>query len=126
MTHIIRDRLWYLMVLFSIFATIPQIIRLNFLGAAFAEKLSFFPLLAGLLLILYYEKRHVFKTSLSRKIGIYLLVYAAVMFISLVHGLVIYPYYGDILNGPASQVDKIPAYTLFYERWDIIHLKKRY
>lgn len=113
MTHIIRDRLWYLMVLFSIFATIPQIIRLNFLGAAFAEKLSFFPLLAGLLLTLYYEKRHVFKTSLSRKIGIYLLVYAAVMFISLVHGLVIYPYYGDILNGPASQVDKIPAIHSF-------------
>lgn len=72
MNHIIRNRLWYLMVLFSIFATIPEIIRFNFLGAVFAEKLSFFPLLAGLLLTLYYEKCHVFKTSLSRRIGIYL------------------------------------------------------
>ena len=42
MNHIIRDRLWYLMVLFSIFATIPEIIRFNFWGAVFAEKLSFF------------------------------------------------------------------------------------
>lgn len=86
MNHIIKDRLWYLMVLFSIFATIPEIIRFNFWGAVFAEKLSFFPLLAGLLLTLYYEKCHVFKTSLSRRIGIYLLIYAVVLFISLIHG----------------------------------------
>lgn len=117
MNHIIRDRLWYLMVLFSIFATIPQIIRFNFLGAVFAEKLSFFPLLAGLLLTLYYEKCHVFKTSLSRRIGIYLLIYAVVLFISLIHGLVIYPYYGDILNGPISQVDKIPVIQAFLQRF---------
>lgn len=117
MNHIIRDRLWYLMVLFSIFATIPQIIRFNFLGAVFAEKLSFFPLLAGLLLTLYYEKCHVFKTSLSRRIGIYLLIYAVVLFISLIHGLVIYPYYGDILNGPISQVDKIPVMQAFLQRF---------
>lgn len=118
MNHIIiRDRLWYLMVLFSIFATIPQIIRFNFLGAVFAEKLSFFPLLAGLLLTLYYEKCHVFKTSLSRRIGIYLLIYAVVLFISLIHGLVIYPYYGDVLNGPISQVDKIPVIQAFLQRF---------
>lgn len=47
MNHIIRDRLWYLMVLFSIFATIPEIIRFNFWGAVFAEKLSFFPCWQG-------------------------------------------------------------------------------
>lgn len=117
MNHTIRDRLWYLMVLFSIFATIPQIIRFNFLGAVFAEKLSFFPLLAGLLLTLYYEKCHVFKTSLSRRIGIYLLIYAVVLFISLIHGLVIYPYYGDVLNGPISQVDKIPVIQAFLQRF---------
>ena len=117
MNHIIRDRLWYLMVLFSIFATIPEIIRFNFLGAVFAEKFSFFPLLAGLLLTLYYEKCHVFKTSLSRRIGIYLLIYAVVLFISLIHGLVIYPYYGDILNGPISQVDKIPVMQAFLQRF---------
>lgn len=117
MNHIIRDRLWYLMVLFSIFATIPQIIRFNFFGAVFAEKLSFFPLLAGLLLTLYYEKCHVFKTSLSRRIGIYLLIYAVVLFISLIHELVIYPYYGDILNGPISQVDKIPVMQAFLQRF---------
>lgn len=117
MNHIIRNRLWYLMVLFSIFATIPEIIRFNFLGAVFAEKLSFFPLLAGLLLTLYYEKCHVFKTSLSRRIGIYLLIYAVVLFISLIHGLVIYPYYGDVLNGPISQVDKIPVIQAFLQRF---------
>lgn len=117
MMQVFRDRIWYLMVLFSIFGTIPNNIRFNFLGAFFAEKLSFFPLLAGLLLTLYYEKRHVFKTSLSRRIGIYLLVYAVVLFISLIHGLVIYPYYGDILNGPISQVDKIPVMQAFLQRF---------
>ena len=117
MMQVSRDRIWYLMVLFSIFATIPEIIRFNFLGAVFAEKLSFFPLLAGLLLTLYYEKCHVFKTSLSRRIGIYLLIYAVVLFISLIHGLVIYPYYGDILNGPISQVDKIPVMQAFLQRF---------
>lgn len=73
MMQVFRDRIWYLMVLFSIFGTIPNNIRFNFWGAIFAEKLSFFSLLAGLLLTLYYEKCHVFKTSLSRRIGIYLL-----------------------------------------------------
>lgn len=86
-------------------------------GAVFAGKLSFFPLLAGLLLTLYYEKCHVFKTSLSRRIGIYLLIYAVVLFISLIHGLVIYPYYGDVLNGPISQVDKIPVIQAFLQRF---------
>ena len=105
------------MVLFSIFATIPEIIRFNFWGAVFAGKLSLFPLLAGLLLTLYYEKCHVFKTSLSRRIGIYLLIYAVVLFISLIHGLVIYPYYGDVLNGPISQVDKIPVIQAFLQRF---------
>lgn len=117
MMQVFRDRIWYLMVLFSIFATIPEIIRFNFWGAVFAGKLSFFPLLAGLLLTLYYEKCHVFKTSLSRRIGIYLLIYAVVLFISLIHGLVIYPYYGDVLNGPISQVDKIPVIQAFLQRF---------
>lgn len=117
MMQVFRDRIWYLMVLFSIFGTIPNNIRFNFWGAIFAEKLSFFSLLAGLLLTLYYEKCHVFKTSLSRRIGIYLLIYAVVLFISLIHGLVIYPYYGDILNGPISQVDKIPVMQAFWQRF---------
>lgn len=117
MMQVFRDRIWYLMVLFSIFATIPEIIRFNFWGAVFAGKLSLFPLLAGLLLTLYYEKCHVFKTSLSRRIGIYLLIYAVVLFISLIHGLVIYPYYGDVLNGPISQVDKIPVIQAFLQRF---------
>lgn len=44
MMQVFRDRIWYLMVLFSIFGTIPNNIRFNFWGAIFAEKLSsFFP-----------------------------------------------------------------------------------
>lgn len=43
MNHIIRDRLWYLMVLFSIFATIPEIIRFNFWGAVLLKNLVFSP-----------------------------------------------------------------------------------
>lgn len=39
------------------------------------------------------------------------------LFISLIHGLVIYPYYGDILNGPISQVDKIPVMQAFLQRF---------
>ena len=115
MNYLIKNRLWFLMVLFTIFATIPQMIRLNFIGAVFAEKLSFFPLFVGLLLTLFYEKWNFVKTPLSKVMGIYLLVYIGVLFISLIHGLMIYPYYENILSGPVSQVEKIPMMQAFLQ-----------
>ena len=98
MNYLLKNRLWFLMVLFTIFATIPQMIRLNFIGAVFAEKLSFFPLLVGLLLTLFYEKWNFVKTPLSKVMGIYLFVYIGALFLSLIHGLMIYPYYENILS----------------------------
>ena len=43
----------------------------------------------------------------------FLAAYVAVLFISLIHGLYIYPYYDLIFNGPANQIEKLPIVLAF-------------
>lgn len=50
-------------------------------------------------------KNVVYKWDLFKK---FIFVYLAILLISLAWGLCIYPYYDQILNGPANQIEKLP------------------
>lgn len=49
MNSCLQNRLFFLIVLFSIFTQIPPIFRLNFIGSFLSKDLSFYPILAGML-----------------------------------------------------------------------------
>ena len=104
-----QRKLFWGIIVSSMFCTIPVIIRLNFLGSIMGAKLAFYPLFVGIFFSIYewYKSGRVFSRE-SRYVAYFLLIYGLVIFISLIHGLAIYPYYNDILNGPVSQIEKLP------------------
>ncbi|WP_251423739.1 O-antigen ligase family protein [Veillonella agrestimuris] len=107
----IRDGLFYLIVLFTIFTQIPKILQLNFIGGFLGTDLSFYPILIGVLYsfyIIYKNKSELVITRDDKIWGIYIVIYIGILLISFIHGLVIYPYYDVILSGPVTQVEKLP------------------
>ena len=51
----------------------------------------------------------------SRLFFLYITVYGIIILISLIHGLIIYPYMKDVLNGPGGvgQIEKLPGVYAF-------------
>lgn len=109
----LRNKLFFMIVFFMIFSQIPNIIQLNFIGAFLGKDLSIYPILFSFLYYAWKIKKE--KTSLqvndnTTKIFVcYIGLYVIVVFISFIHGLIIYPYYDAILEGPVDQIEKLPA-----------------
>jgi hypothetical protein len=81
---------------------------MNFLGGPVGSKLIFYPLFIGLVLSLWRQYTHHDMFVEWSKFKMFILVYAGIIFVSLLHGLYIYPYYDLVLNGPVSQIEKLP------------------
>ena len=115
MNSCLQNRLFFLIVLFSIFTQIPPIFRLNFIGSFLSKDLSFYPILAGMLysgyLLLKKKKLQIGKEE--KIFFAYILAYVAILMLSFLHGLAIYPYYENILSGPANQIEKLPIVQHF-------------
>lgn len=120
MSHQLRDFLLYSIVLTIMFCDIPQVIQLNFLGSVMGGKLSIYPLLVGLLISLYYWKKTGYEISSdSRKFLLFISTLSLAVFISLLHGLIVYPYYSDILNGPVDQIQKLPKVYSYLQHYNV-------
>lgn len=102
------DIIFGLIIFTLIFNTIPEAVRLNFLGGAFAPQLTLYPLLAGMLYTLYCQWRYKEKLIHIKKFSAFLGIYLLVYLISTIWGLYTYPYYNEILNGPTNQIEKLP------------------
>ena len=106
-----RNNLFFFTVFLSIFSDIPKILQLNFLGSFLGTNLSLYSVLFAFIHCIWNykkEKKLIHTDNISKIFAIYIVVYIAIVFISFVHGLYIYPYYDAILAGPAQQVDKLP------------------
>lgn len=116
MSESLKRKLFWSIIITSMFCTIPAAVRLNFLGSIMGAKLTLYPLLIGVLFSIYDWHKNGKSFSREDKYVVYfLLLYGGVTFISLIHGLAIYPYYNDILNGPMNQIEKLPkAYNLLH------------
>ena len=98
-----------------IFDNIPKILQLNTISSGFANKLTWYPLS----LLVLFKLVEIYKNKLNFKVqdkyqlrllGILL----GVLLISNIQGLLIYPYYSELLNGPLSQIEKLPRVLLFF------------
>lgn len=101
------------------FITIVKPLRVNFLGGPLSNKLCIYPFIIGLVYTIYchYKYGNVFVNF--SKFKKYLAAYFLVCMCATVYGLSIYPYYGEILNGPASQIEKLPRVYGFLQAHNV-------
>lgn len=105
----IRNNLFFLICLTLIINNIPKIIQMNVLGGSvLGGKLVFYPMVIGILYTLYLQVRGKSLLVCQTLFGRYMLAYMAVVFLSFFVGLYQYPYYDRILQGPVSQIEKLP------------------
>ena len=104
----IRDAIFFLIVFTLIFNNIPKPVQLNFIGGPVGGKLVVYPLLAGFIYSFWCQyKGHKVWTD-WKPFSRYAAVYIGVMLLSVVIGLIQYPYYDLVLNGPVGQIEKLP------------------
>ena len=104
----IINTLFFLIVFMLIFNKIPEVIEFRFLAGIISNELLFFPLFIGLIYTGYcrFKNKNVFVNF--NEFMKYIFAFGSISFISLIIGLMIYPYYDLILNGPIAQIDKLP------------------
>ena len=102
------DILFAFLVFALPFKYIPRIFGITILGGPFGNDLVLYPLLIGFVYTFYcqWKYRNVFfKWGIFKK---FILAYVGVLLVSLIWGLINYPYYDQILAGPADQIEKLP------------------
>jgi len=109
--------LFYLIIVFLVFNNIPKTISLGFIGGAVGNKLVIYPLIIGAILEGYYlylrRKDGEEYTKEAKFMGIFILVFLLINLVSLIHGMLIFPYYDMILKGPKDQIMKLPTVLAF-------------
>lgn len=99
----------FAVLIFSLpFKYIPRAFWQNFLGGPFGQDLVVYPLLIGFFYTAYCQwkyKNIIYKWDIFKK---FIFIYLAILLISLAWGLFNYPYYDQVLNGPADQIEKLP------------------
>lgn len=118
------DILFAILVFSLPFKYIPRVLWQTFLGGPFGQDLVVYPLLIGFIYTAYCQwkyKNVVYKWNIFKK---FIFIYLAVLLISLSWGLFIYPYYDQILNGPADQIEKLPKVLVFLQSMGIPVAKK--
>lgn len=102
------DFLFAFLVFSLPFKYIPRVFWQTLLGGPFGQDLVVYPLLIGFIYTAYCQwkyKNVIYKWNFFKK---FIFAYLSVLLISLAWGLFNYPYYEQILNGPADQIEKLP------------------
>lgn len=112
----VRNTLFFLMVFVLIFDSVPKPIQMNFIGGPVGGKLEFYPLMAAFIYSFYcqYRYRNVFVDF--KVFCKYAAIFVGMMMLATIVGLIDYPYYDLILNGPADQIEKLPKVMSFCRR----------
>jgi hypothetical protein len=113
MNTYLTETLLFFSIFFIIFDQIPQVLRLNFLSGGFASRLSFYPLFILGLYLLYVHHKEKITLINSKYFFKYISVYFSIILFSTILGLINYPYFNIIFNGPVDQIEKLPAVSAF-------------
>lgn len=111
--------LFLFIVISLVFNNIPKPIQMNFLGGLLGTKLSFYPIFIGMFYTVYchYKYKNIFINfdKFIKFNSIYVLI---VLMLSII-GLYNYPYYDLIINGPGTQIEKLPKVIDFFYKFGI-------
>ena len=108
-----------LIFLSLVFNEIPRNLQMNFLGGPVQSKLIFYPLFIGFIYTIYCQYKYKDVLVNFDKFIKFILVYLAITFISLIIGLYNYPYYDLIINGPVTQIEKLPKLMAILDSFGI-------
>lgn len=111
--------LFFFISFFLIFNNIPKVIQMNFLGGPVANKLVFYPLFIGFIYTIYCQYKYKNILVNFDKFIKFIAVYLALTFISLIVGLYNYPYYDLVINGPITQIEKLPKLMAILDSFGI-------
>ena len=113
MCKTIRDVIFFCICTSLIFNNIPLSIQMPFLGASVGYKLVFYPLLVGICYTLYCQWKYKGILKKYNYFRNFMLIYLGITFSSVLLGLVKYPYYELIMQGPVCQIEKLPRVLAF-------------
>lgn len=102
-----------------VFNDIPHILQPNFLGGPLATQLVAYPLAIYIIYSLYIQCKtgnFLVNIDIFKKFA---LVYLVIYLISFIHGVVIYPYYNEIVNGPITQIEKLGKLNYWAQKYSI-------
>lgn len=104
----IRDRIFFFMCLCMPFLCTPKVLNMNFLGGPVGKQLILYPILLLFFYTMYVtiNRKNVFISTILFKR--YLVVYIATLLVSAIIGIVVFPYYDVVFNGPINQIEKMP------------------
>lgn len=109
MNRNIIDAIFTFLIFALPFKYIPRMLWQTTLGGPFGQDLVVYPLLIGFVYTVYCQwkyKNVFYKWNIFK---IFIIAYLTVLLISVVWGLIVYPYYDQILAGPAAQIEKLPG-----------------
>lgn len=93
-----------------IFDYIPKVLQLKTISNGFADKFTWYFLF--ILMIVWIYERCLGNYIIEKKDYLYIKYIAylvIILLLSNIWGLISYPYYNELLSGPSSQIEKLPA-----------------
>lgn len=113
------NTIFFIICFCLIFNNIPKIIQMNFIGGIVQGKLVFYPLIIGFIYTIYCQYKYKNVLVNFDKFLKFILVYLCISFISLLIGLYNYPYYDLVINGPVTQIEKLPKLMAILDSFGI-------
>lgn len=104
---------------FLIFNNIPTLIKINFIGSILQSKLVFYSIFVGMLYTVYCQYKYKNVLVNFDKFLKFVLIYVAITIISTIIGLYNYPYFEAVVNGPITQIEKLPKILAILNSFDI-------
>ena len=125
MNYRMKDFLFLVLIITLIFNKIPTFIQVNFIGGSVGSKLAFYPLLIGFVYSAYYYCKSKIVPPYFKQFLQFISFYIGVLLISLLVGLITYPYYDVVFSAPLSQIEKLPKLLGFLAEHGI-YLDEKY
>lgn len=119
MNVMIINKLFLVLCFALVFVSIPKVLQMNFLGGVLQSKLVFYPLVIGFIYTIYCQYKYKNVLVNFDKFIKFIAIYLAITFISLIIGLYNYPYYDLVINGPVTQIEKLPKIMAFLDNFGI-------
>lgn len=92
-----------------IFDNLPWGSQWNFISGGASQKLTWYPLFCLLCIYIYQRFRGQVPIQEEKKAIRFCGCLLAVSLVSIIYGLIQYPYYDLVFSGPTSQIEKLPA-----------------